>query len=379
MALKGIRVIEIAGLAPVPFCGMILADYGADVIRIDKVEADSVGTLGNGKKSVALDLKQSKGCEILRKLVKTSDVLIEPFRPGVMERLGLGPNVLMSENQRLVYARLSGYGQEGPWALKAGHDINYLSISGVLHNLCWSGSGPTPPINLAADFGGGGLTCALGIFAALLQRHKSGRGQVVDTSMSRGAAYLSSWIFRGRNMGIWGNSPGHNFLDGGSFFYNVYKTKDDRWMSVGALEPKFYFNLLKGLNISPEDLPQFTEFSVGKEKLSEAFKQKTQAEWAKIFEGLDACVTPILSPEEAVAHPHNKSQNAFLTSNDGCVAPTPEPRLSETPSTSLADQKEPSLGQHTLSVLLECGYHAEEALKLHKDKVIYDPCLQEKI
>ncbi|KAL1123975.1 hypothetical protein AAG570_001745 [Ranatra chinensis] len=291
MALKGVRVMEFAGLAPAPYCGMVLADFGASVVRIDKAHdtAADVDCLGNGKSSIAIDLKHPKGIDIVKRLTKKSDVLIECYRPGVMEKLGIGPKVLMSENERLIYARLSGFGQTGPLAKKAGHDINFISVSGLLSSLKWSGTeSPVPPLNLAGDFGGGGLMCALGIVMALYERTCSGRGQLIDCDMTSGSAYLASWLFRSRCLPIWESPPGHNFLDGGYHAYNVYKTKDDLWMSVGALEPKFYMNFLTGIGLSPDLIPESNDEA--KKVIGDIFKQKTQDEWCKVYPSSNCCL-----------------------------------------------------------------------------------------
>ncbi|VDI78526.1 alpha-methylacyl-CoA racemase [Mytilus galloprovincialis] len=249
MALKGIRVIEFGGLAPVPFCGMILSDFGANVIRIDRTKSFAdTDCMGRGKQSIAIDLKQKEGLNIVHKMCSKADVLIEPFRPGVMERLGLGADKLLADNPRLVYARINGFGQKGPLAKKAGHDINYISMSGLLSYLGKKGEPPLHPVNLLADFAGGGLTCALGIVMALYERNISGKGQVVDNSMVEGSAYVGSWLSNSQKMPyIWGRERGDNTLDGGRAFYGVYETKDKKYISVGALEPQFFKELIKGM------------------------------------------------------------------------------------------------------------------------------------
>src|SRR5215469_14929231 len=254
-ALEGIRVIEMAGLAPAPFCGMILADFGADVVRVDRIGAGSVDQLARGKRSVAVNLKSPEGVETVLRLAERADVLLEPYRPGVMERLGLGPEVACGRNTRLVYARLTGFGQDGPYANMAGHDINYIAISGALSLLGRKGEKPLAPVNLLGDFAGGGMLCALGILLALLERNTSGRGQIVDAAMVDGAAYLSTFVYKFRNNGMWRDERGTNMLDSGAPFYDTYQTKDGRYMSVGAIEPQFYAALLKGLGLDAATMP----------------------------------------------------------------------------------------------------------------------------
>ncbi|XP_013855128.1 alpha-methylacyl-CoA racemase, partial [Austrofundulus limnaeus] len=256
MALTGVRVIELAGLAPAPFCGMILADFGANVIRVDRTKAPtSLDTQARGKRSVAINLKSPDGVSLLRRLCAHSDVVLEPYRKGVMEKLGLGPNELLAENPRLIYARLTGYGQSGSYSAAAGHDINYIAMSGLLSRLGRSGEKPYAPLNLLADFAGGGLTCALGIVLALLERTKSGRGQIIDASMVEGAAYTGSFVWKSQSIGMWNRGRGENMLDSGAPFYDTYETLDGQYMAVGAIEPQFYKQLLKGLELDAGELP----------------------------------------------------------------------------------------------------------------------------
>uniref|UniRef100_A0A1B6IRN8 Alpha-methylacyl-CoA racemase n=1 Tax=Homalodisca liturata TaxID=320908 RepID=A0A1B6IRN8_9HEMI len=369
MALRGIKVLEIAGLAPAPFCGMILADFGATVVRVDKtVPIPDIDCLSNGKRSVAINLKTKRGVEVFQKLCSNTDVLIEPFRKGVMEKLGLGPSVLMRHNPRLVYARLSGFGQEGTYSERVGHDINFVSMSGLLSLLGEEGRQPTPPGNFAADFGGGGLMCALGIVLALLERHTSGTGQVVDCGMVGGTAYLASWLMRSQTLPIWGQQRGCNILDGGAHFYTTYQTKDGGWMAVGAVEPQFYDQLLQGLGL--EDVPQFPyDFAECKRIFAEKFKEKTQHEWCQIFEGLDACVTPVLSLSDAATHPHNVANRTFVADRE-VTTPNPAPKLSHTPGQSLSHLPRPRPGQHTQEVLKEAGLPTEEIQELLRSGVV---------
>ncbi|XP_064292169.1 alpha-methylacyl-CoA racemase isoform X2 [Plodia interpunctella] len=245
MALKGIRVIEMMGLAPGPLCGSILADFGAAVTVIQKIQPSPFDVMSNGKRMISVNLKSSEGISIVKKMCCNSDVFLDTFRPGVLEKIGLGPDILLNENPRLIYARLTGYGQDGYLKDKAGHDINYVAMSGILSLLRSKDRAPSPPLNLLADFAGGGVLCSLGIILALFERTKSGKGQIVDASMTDGLAYISSWIFRSRKLPIWSGEPGTNALDGGMPFYKTYKTKDNKFMAVGALEPQFYSEFLK--------------------------------------------------------------------------------------------------------------------------------------
>ncbi|KAF5270510.1 hypothetical protein FQA39_LY08388 [Lamprigera yunnana] len=372
MALRGIRVLEFGGLAPGPFCGMVLADFGASVLRIDRIGSSTVeDCLGNGKMSLALNIKNTEGAKIVKKLCKQSDVLIEPFRAGVMESLGLGPKDLFKENPRLIYARLTGYGSSGIYSRRAGHDINYLSMTGLLSLMGRYKENPIPPINLAADFGGGGLMCALGIMMALFERQTSNSGQVVDCSMVEGTAYLGSWICRSQDLFMWGQPRGKNVLDSGSHFYETYETKDGKFMAVGAIEPHFYAHLLEGLNLTIEEVPQFGNFEASKKIIAKKFLEKTQDEWCKVFDNRDACVTPVLSLEEAANHPQNVERNVYTVSNKkGKLVPAAAPKLSRTPGLSQAIHSAPHRGQHTLNVLQEMGYTAKEIEKLENTNVV---------
>ncbi|XP_011309302.1 alpha-methylacyl-CoA racemase [Fopius arisanus] len=356
MPLRNIKVLELAGLAPAPICGMILADFGANVIRVDRVGTDQMDFVANGKRSIALNLKSPKGVEVFRKLSDKCDVVIDPFRKGVMERLKLGPKDLMSTNRMLIYARLTGFGQDGPYSRMAGHDINYLSISGLLSLFGRARGKPTPPVNFAADFAGGGVPCALGIVMALYERTQSQMGQVIDASMVEGTAYVGSWIFRSQKSPLWGQPRGHNILDSGAHFYETYETLDGKFMAVGAIEPQFYKIFLEKLDLKDDDVPQFLDFEANKEKLSKIFKGKTQEEWSKIFDDTDACVTPVLSIHQLLDHPHNRFQESFAVAEDGTVAPRPSPRLSRTPGKSNYQKKSPALGENSREILLEFGF-----------------------
>lgn len=363
MPLKGIKVIEMAGLAPGPFCGMLLAEFGASVIRVDKVgsEVTIPDFTAHGKRSIALNLKTNEGVDVFKKMSRYSDIIIDPFRKGVMEKMKIGPDDIMQINKQIIYARLTGFGQKGPYADMAGHDINFLSLSGLLSLFGRANEKPTPPVNLAADFGGGGLMCALGIILALFERSRSNLGQVVDASMVEGTAYLGSWIFRSQQVaGLWGNPRGQNMLDTGTHFYNTYETKDKRYMAIGALEDKFYSNLLKKLGLSEDEVPQFENFDKNHELFVDLFKKKTQAEWCAIFDGVDACVTPILNLEDTPHHPHNKENETFRVTEDNLVIPNPTPRLSRTPGISMATCKNPERGEHSIEILNELGFDSKE-------------------
>ena len=372
MALKGIKVLEIAGLAPAPFAGMLLADHGASVVRVDRCSRGrakfSMDTLCRGKRSIALDLKAPAGRDALRRLARGADVLIEPFRPGVMERLGLGPDVLCADNPRLVYARMTGFGQGGQPATRdaAGHDINYLAVSGVLSALRKQGETPHPPVNLLGDFAGGGMLCAVGVLLALLERARSGKGQVVDAAMVDGAAYLASFLWKGTNAGLMDNSlegVGGNLLDGGAHFYGTYACADGKHFAVGAIEPQFYAKLCAGLGLDRDELPAQLDADAWpalKRKVAAIFKTKTRDEWAAIFEGTDACAFPILDYEEAAAHPHNVARGTFLRTREGDAwEPGPAPKLSRSPGVGAAGAM-PQAGEHTRAVLAEYGFSGGE-------------------
>ena len=379
LPLRGVKVLEIAGLAPAPFAGMVLADFGADVIRVDRVASGKdprpggLDTLARGKRSVAINLKSEEGKGVLKKLASSSDVLIEPFRPGVMERLGLGPSVLCDLNPRLVYARMTGFGQGGERGVEraAGHDINYLALSGVLSLLREQGRPPNPPVNLLGDFAGGGFLCAFGILLALMERSQSGVGQVVDAAMTDGSAYLSTFIWRACNYGGYASSldeVGTNLLDGGAHFYRSYACKDGKHMSVGAIEPQFYAAMLDVLGLNASELPKQMDrrsWPAMTTRLARVFATKTRDEWAKAFDGTDACCFPVLELAEAEEHPHNASRGTFAACGDqeGSKVPAPAPKLSRTPGRSPSPS--PIAGQHTASVLKGLGgYTSDDVARL---------------
>lgn len=325
--------------------------------------------LATGKRSIALNLKNAKAQQIIRKLCATSDVLIEPYRPGVMEKLGLGPDTLMHDNPRLIYARLTGFGQTGPLSRRAGHDINYVAMSGILSMLGRRDQKPTPPINLLADMAGGGLLCAFGICTALLERHRSGHGQIVDSSMTEGAAYVSSWLTRSQRLPIWGQPRGENMLDSNAFFYDTYETRDGRYMSVGALEPQFFDAFVSAI-----DLPglqqhcDVAEMAEAKRQVEKKFLEKTQQEWSEIFESIDACVFPVLDWQTAAQHKHNRFRESFVNDDDNdnesaVVTPTPAPRLSRTPAESgVQHRKETNKMDELRDILREAGVRKDDEI-----------------
>ncbi|HZT65076.1 MAG TPA: CaiB/BaiF CoA-transferase family protein [Acidimicrobiales bacterium] len=354
--LRGVRVVEFASLAPGPFAGMLLADMGADVVRVDRLEqAGSPGglLLGRGRRSVAVDLKHAEGKAVALGLAERADALIEGFRPGVMERLGLGPDVCLGRNPALVYGRMTGYGQEGPLAGAAGHDINYISLAGVLGMTGRAGQPPTPPLNLVGDFGGGGMVLAFGILCGLIEARATGRGQVVDAAMVDGASLLMAAFFGGGGPGRGWKDRGTNMLDSGAPFYDAYETADGRWVAVGAIEPQFYAELLSGLGIDPASLPPQMErgsWPDTKRRFAELFRQHTRDEWCRRFEGTDACVTPVLDLDEVEHHPHGAARSAYVEVA-GVLQPAPAPRLSATPGR--VRRPPPVVGGHTDEVLAE--------------------------
>jgi alpha-methylacyl-CoA racemase len=335
--LKGIKIVEIASIGPGPFCAMMLADMGAEVIRIERKGAPPVrdkrfNVLARGRRAIALDLKQESSVSMVLRLVEQADALIEGFRPGVMERLGLGPDVCRARNKTLVYGRMTGWGQSGPLRDAAGHDINYIALSGALHSIGLAGGGPVPPLNLVGDFGGGGLLLAFGIVCGILEARKSGQGQIVDAAMTEGAALLMSIIYGLHSEGSWSNERGHNLLDSGSHFYNTYQCADDKWVAIGSIEPQFYALLLEKAGLHEiSGFPQMdkTGWSVLKEKVAAAFRKRTRDEWCALMEGTDVCFAPVLDMDEAPKHVHNAARGAFVEI-DGVVQPSPAPRFSRT-------------------------------------------------
>jgi alpha-methylacyl-CoA racemase len=368
--LEGVKVLDLSRLAPGPYGGMLLADLGADVIRVDRggagADVSRFGDIvGRGKRSIALDLKNPDAVEAALRILEGCDVLLEGFRPGVMERLGLGPDDVLARNPRIVYARLTGWGQQGPLALRAGHDINYIAVSGVLHAIGRAGENPLPPLNLIGDFAGGGLMCAFGIVCALLERERSGKGQVVDAAMVDGAVNLFSFLASAVHAGMWGER-GTNLLDTGAHFYEVYETSDGGYMSVGAIEPQFYAEWLDGIGMTDDeqfkkqhDSSQWPEL---KRRTAEIFKTKTRDEWTRIFESRDACTYPVLSPKEAPSHPYNAERQTHVEGEFGVVQPAPAPRFSRT--AGAVTRAAPVAGGHTTDVLREAGYSDADIEKL---------------
>jgi len=338
--LHGVRVLELAGLGPTPFCGMLLSDLGAQVVRIERPGAWSQRfetVLDRGRLSLSLDLKQTFAVEVCRALSRSADILIEGFRPGVMEHFGLGPDTLLHDNARLVYGRMTGWGQTGPKAHTAGHDINYIAISGALHAIGESAK-PTPPLNLVGDFGGGALYLAMGVLAALFNARATGRGQVVDCAMTDGAASLMSMMFGLKANASWLEQRQANLLDGGAPFYDTYRCADDQWICIGALEPPFFARLLSELRIPASEFPEPWDRSCWpalRARFEQIFRSKTQAQWCELLENTDACFAPVLPMSDAVKHPHNVARGTF-TCHAGIVQPAPAPRFSRTP-TSIQD------------------------------------------
>ena len=360
--LAGIKIIEVAGIGPGPFTAMMLADMGADVIRVDRAGQVRGGdpatppgdSLNRGRRSIGLDLKSPEGVETLLQLCEQADGLIEGFRPGVAERLGFGPEVVAARNPKLVFGRMTGWGQDGPYAHTAGHDINYIALAGVLDTFRRDGGQPTPPINLVGDFGGGGMLLAFGMVCGLLSAKTTGKGQVVDAAMVDGAATLMSMIWAFKGMGIWNSDrPGTNLLDTGAHFYDTYECADGKWVSIGSIEPQFYAQLLQYTGLEGEELPHqmdSNEWNAQKERLKAVFKTKSRDEWSAIMEGTDVCFAPVLSMDEATKHPHNVERGTFIELN-GITQPAPAPRFSETPGSV---QRPPAhAGQHTDEVLGE--------------------------
>ena len=376
--LTGVKVVELAGLGPGPFAAMMLADMGADVIKVDRSSAARGGNpdappadvLHRNRQSIAVDLKNSDGLETVLRLVEQADVLIEGFRPGVCERLGIGPDVCLARNPKLVFGRMTGWGQDGPMAERAGHDINYIALSGTLSMIGRAGDTPVPPINLVGDFGGGGMLLAVGVLAALHESKSSGQGQVVDAAMVDGAALLASMMYGLSAMGLWGGGRGANLLDTGAHFYEVYRTADDKFVSIGGIEPQFYAELLERLELDPEAMPgqhDATRWPESKAIIAERVATKTRDEWDVVFEGSDACYAPVLEPAEAMVHPHNVERGTFVNVA-GVDQPAPAPRFSRTPS---ATPMPPAhAGQHTDDALARWGVSAEEIVALRDSGAI---------
>ncbi|HIF95981.1 MAG TPA: CoA transferase [Myxococcales bacterium] len=376
--LEGVKILEVAGIGPGPFAGMMLSDMGADVVRIDRADRARGGDpenppkdiLARGRRSVAVDLKNPEGIETVLSMVEQADVIIEGFRPGVMERLGLGPDICLARNPALVFGRMTGWGQEGPLANAAGHDINYIALTGALHAIGRRDQAPVPPLNLVGDFGGGGMLLAYGVVCALLEKARSGKGQVVDAAMVDGASALMGMIYAMNAMGVWKDERGANLLDTGSHFYDVYETRDGKYVSIGSIEPQFYALLLQQLGLENEELPSQMDrgqWATLKVRVAEIFKTRTRDEWSEIMEGTDVCYAPVLDLEEAPKHPHLKYRETFVEAA-GVIQPAPAPRFSRT-SPELV--RVPSFeGQHTDEVLADFGFDSERIASLRNAKAV---------
>lgn len=374
--LKGVRVLEIAAIGPAPMCAMLLADMGAEVVRIDRPSGSDLGIpvapefdlLARGRRSVGLDLKSPEGVEVFLHLVEGADVVIEGFRPGVAERLGVGPDACWERNPRVVFGRMTGWGQSGPLAPAAGHDLNYIALSGALHAIGRAGEPPAVPLNLVGDFGGGALYLAMGVLAALLEARSSGKGQVVDAGMVDGAASLMTMFYGLRAASKWSDERGVNIIDSGAPFYDVYETKDGKHVAVAALEPKFYAELVRRIGLTPSseqtDRRRWPELRAA---LAETFRTKTREEWCQLLEGTDACFAPVLGLDEAPNHPHNRERGTFIEIA-GVVQPAPAPRFSRTPAE--VQSPPPRIGQHTDAVLEAAGFSPGRIAELRERGII---------
>lgn len=367
--LAGLKVIEVASIGPGPFATMMLADLGADVVRLDRsvggsfIGAGAWNLTNRGRPSVGVDLKRPEAVEMVLGLTERADALIEGFRPGVMERLGLGPEAVHARNPRLVYGRMTGYGQDGPLAMAAGHDINYISIAGALGGMARAGERPLFPMNLLGDFGGGGMLLAFGVLAAVFEAQRSGQGQVVDAAMVDGTAVLSTLIHGMRNAGMWSDIPGTNILDSGAHWYEVYETGDGKYFAVGALEPQFYARLLELLELDPTEYPQSEpdRWPELKQKFADLFRTRSRDEWSALLEGEETCATPVLGLGEAAAHGHNRSRQVFVE-HAGVTQPAPAPRFSRTPAELGIPPRE--TGVDTDTALAAWGVSAERVAVL---------------
>ena len=376
--LDGFRVVELTGIGPAPMCGMLLAELGAEVLRIDRMQSSGLGIdlparcnlLLRSRRAVAVDLKRSEGVAVVRRLIEQADALVEGFRPGVMERLGLAPDDCAALNPRLVYGRVTGWGQAGPLAQAAGHDLNYLALTGALHSIGRAGQPPTPPLNLVADFGGGALYLALGVLAALLEAQRSGQGQTVDAAMVDGAASLMTSTYALRAAGVTNDARGTNVLDSGAHYYDVYETSDGKYISLAPIEPKFYARLLELVGANETELPQGDDrraWPASKARLAAIVRTKSRDEWCRILEGTDACFAPVLNMEEAPTHPHNRARATFVDI-DGVTQPAAAPRFSRTPAEIKGPP--PESGRHTEPALADWGFAREEVRALLESRVV---------
>ena len=371
--LKDIKVIEMAGIGPAPFCGMILADMGAEVISVERISAAGRGSSADiasrGKKSITVDIRKSEGQDIIKKLVESADVLIEGFRPGVMEKNNLGPDELLKINPKLIFGRMTGWGQSGPLANAAGHDINYIALSGVLGAIGKKDTPPPPPLNLIGDFGGGGMLLALGVCAALNTVNKEGKGQVIDAAMTEGSALLMSMMYGMLNSGIWTDSRDSNLLDGAAHFYGCYECKDGKFVSIGSIEPQFYSLLREKMNIDEDIFDNQMDknsWPALRENLETRFKEKTRDEWCKIMEGTDICFAPVLTMNEAINHEHNVERKSFFDL-DNVVQPSPAPKFSY--SESEVSHPPVKVGTHTKEIMISLGLE-EKFAELTSQQII---------
>jgi alpha-methylacyl-CoA racemase len=364
--LTGLKIVEFAGIGPGPFCGMLLSDLGADVVRIDRKgpgRGSPADVTARGRRSVALDLKSPEAIEACLKLVEQADVLFEGFRPGVMERLGLGPDVALKRNPKLVYGRMTGWGQTGPLSHAAGHDMNYIAITGALHAI-GTDDKPVPPLNLVGDFGGGALYLAFGILAGVIQARETGKGQVIDCAMSDGAASLMAMFYGMKAAGGWKEERRKNLLDGGAHFYDTYQCSDGKWISIGSIEPQFYALLLEKTGINDPDFARQMDRSIWPDlraKLAHVIAQKTRDEWTEIMGGTDVCFGPILDLDEAPKHPHNAARQTFVEVA-GVTQPAPAPRFSATPGAIQGPP--PAIGANNEDALRDWGFSAAEIAAL---------------
>lgn len=375
--LAGFRIIELAGIGPGPMGAMMLGDMGADVIRIDRPAAEPDSAIPEhylvherSRRSIVVNLRHPEGARVVLRLVASADGLIDPFRPGVAERLGIGPDACLAANERLVYARMTGWGQDGPLAATAGHDINYIALTGVLHAVGRAAEPPVPPLNLVGDYGGGGMLLAFGIVCGLLEAQRTGRGQVVDTAMVDGAALLFGFIFGQHGAGVWTDERGVNLLDSGAPFYNVYETSDGKYVSIGAIEPQFYALLLDKLGLAAEELPPQLDkrrWPEVKRRLQGIFKTRTRDEWCRLLGDSDVCFAPVLSIAEAPYHHHAQARRAYVDV-DGFLQPAPAPRFSRTPGG--VRSAAPRRGAHGDEVLAECGFGPDEIEALRRTGVL---------
>ena len=375
--LSGKRIIEIAGIGPGPFCAMLLSDLGAEVIRVDRAStvADelpdfpSLDLLNRGRRSIGINLKDPEGVETVLKLIESSDALIEGFRPGVAERLGIGPEDCLTRNPKLIYGRMTGWGQYGSYSSMAGHDINYIALSGVLGMIGRKDEKPVPPVNLIGDFGGGGMILALGVCAALVEVASSGKGQVIDAAMTDGSALLATMVHSFKAMGIWGDR-GTNLLDTGAPFYDVFECSDGKFISIGSIEPQFYSELLRITGLDQQENPKQMDrqsWDEMKSKIASAIKSKSREEWENLMEGTDVCFAPVLTIDEAYDHPHNLERNTFIEVA-GVKQPAPAPRFSRTPASITSPPPHP--GEHTEEILLDSGFTISEIFSLREQNVI---------